>query len=96
MGLNDFTEEQLKKELEERIRVRIDQERRDRIRRNEFLIPTLLVAIPDHDRTSCSDEHRSNATANPHPRCVRCWLLENNGQETDAKIYFIANITEND
>lgn len=52
---------------------------------------------PDHDRTSCSDDNLSNAYGGwsgyysrttgkkeiQHPRCRRCYLLDNIGMNTD-------------
>jgi hypothetical protein len=46
---------------------------------------------PEHGRTSCSDKDLGNSWGGRdsrgnivHPRCVRCYLLEHLGQDTDT------------
>jgi hypothetical protein len=74
--LKKVTDEDLKKEVDRRKGIE-----RDRIRLHrgivEQYVDTLLLFVPKHCRTSCSDEGSSNAQAQTggRIRCHRCELL---------------------
>ena len=56
---------------------RILREKRDlEIKRCEENISALLALVPEHNRTSCSDERPINSN---RARCTRCALLEAKG-----------------
>tara|TARA_B100000925_G_C21590843_1_gene296179 strand:+ start:133 stop:432 length:300 start_codon:yes stop_codon:yes gene_type:complete len=74
MALDEFTDKQLQEELARREELRKQQLREERKERAEFLsqhIDLLLLLMPEHSRTSCSDKN----PCNEHRGCVRCNLI---------------------
>ena len=60
MALDEFTDKQLQEELARREELRKQQLREERKERAEFLsqhIDLLLLLMPEHSRTSCSDKN---------------------------------------
>lgn len=79
MDLNQFTDQDLKDELQRREVARKSQEEMDREARFRLLVEhrdVLLKFVP-HSRTSCSDEDPNNGlgSADYGARCERCALL---------------------
>lgn len=57
---------------------------------------TLLLFVPDHTRTSCSDSNISNDYTTPgrggYPRCTRCALLSAANSEFYAETLSLDSI----
>lgn len=55
---------------------------------NSQYAKALLHFVPEHERTSCSDENVRNAYTTPgragYPRCTRCALLKASESESYA------------
>jgi len=78
-GLRAYSDEALKDELKVREEKR-KARRRDDLKMNrdmvEQYVETLLLFVPKHDRTSCSDEKPCNTGERTgRLRCKRCQLL---------------------
>lgn len=70
---------QLTAEIDEQIKAAKEKEKEAaeeaRIARNDAIfeaLPVLLALVPEHDRSSCSEERPNNA----HRHCTRCRLLD--------------------
>lgn len=78
-SLTDFTDAELRMEVQRRAAVqngKINEHRERQRGLTEKFIDTLLLLVPEHDRTSCSDENPCNPGGGGHPaRCIRCALL---------------------
>lgn len=74
MELETFSDSELQAELERRRQVLREEAQREQRAHERMLvtyIDALLGLVPDHSRTSCSDEDANNY----HGRCTRCTLM---------------------
>ena len=81
MSLEKVSTQALKDELSRRQALRREKAEKKRNEHVEFLlanIDALLLFIPEHGRTSCSDANLSNRYLTEYglPRCVRCFVLD--------------------
>lgn len=80
VNLKNVSEQALKDELSRRQGIRCQKAKKKRDERIAFLltnIDALLLFVPEHGRTSCSDANLANRLLEEYglPRCVRCFLL---------------------
>lgn len=82
--LSNFSDEQLKAELEQREAEKKFAAYTARAARNTRIFENkeLLLSLMDHGRTSCSDESPTNGYAhNGYYRCYKCALILTDGHD---------------
>jgi hypothetical protein len=83
MKLAEYSDEDLQREMSHRARLRREKQEQEwyahATRMNALLTrESVDVFVPEHDRTSCSDERPVNCghgVGEHAPRCTRCELL---------------------
>lgn len=101
VDLKEIPDKDLKDELKRREEKKKQRER-DRLKIHRALVDqyaeTLLLFVPEHDRTSCSDEDPKNCSYHTgRIRCKRCellYMLKKGHDNLNVSVYLDMQIEE--